>query len=130
MHTTPLIPTGFDIHVVFSTDQTERALTLYQNFLSFLTKHKISFHNQKVFHQPVGPWPLPMWQVILSTNPKIHEELGRCISWFMLNRDGFSVMIHPNTEQVENKGGAYEDHSQHHLWLGTPITLNMAIFTR
>ena len=128
MHTTNLKCSGFDIHVVFSTSQTPKALSLYQACLSFLTEHNIAFHNHKVFHKPVGPWPLPMWQVILPTTPKIYEDLGRCISWFMMNREVFSVMIHPNTEQVGNKGGEYADHSQHHLWLGTPISLNMEIF--
>lgn len=123
------VTSGFDIHVVFTTAQTDRALALHQACLDFLTQHGITFRNPKVFHKPVGPWPLPMWQVILPPDPHIYEHLGKCITWFMLNREDFSVMIHPNTEKKDGLGGAYADHSQHHLWLGTPLVLNMNIFT-
>ena len=119
---------GYDIHLVFRENQREEAKHLFTACLDFLNDHGIEYQNHRIFPEPVGPWPTGMWQFELPSSSRSFHNLGMCISWLMLNRKGFSVMIHPNTKTEEGKGGAREDHEQNHLWLGTPIELHLSIF--
>ena len=121
------IVNGYDIHVVFSARQSKQANALFVAFLEFIHEKGIPHRRPKVFEKPVGPWTTPMWQVIVEQSNRVHHDLGECIAWFMLNRSGFSVMIHPNTATENNQGGAYEDHSQNMLWLGPPVALNLNV---
>ena len=124
------ITKGYDLHVVFSDSQHQAAHALFEACLGFLDQSEISYHKHRFFSKPVGPWPTPMWQIILPHSDQVHSNLGLCIAWFMLNRGEFSVMIHPNTHQEQGRGGEYEDHSQNHLWLGSPLKLKMEIFEK
>ena len=119
---------GYDIHLVFRENQRGEAERLFRSCLYFLDDHGIEYRNHRVFPEPVGPWPTGMWQFELPSSSHSFYDLGMCISWFMLNRKGFSVMIHPNTNTEDGKGGALEDHEQNHLWLGAPIELHLSIF--
>ena len=121
---------SYDLHVVFSESQIEEAQFFFQRFLSFLEEHQIEYQKHRFFTEPVGPWPTPMWQCILPSSDTLHQSLGLCTAWFMLNRGPFSVMIHPNTRQEGAYGGVYEDHSQNHLWLGDPLELKLELFKR
>jgi DOPA 4,5-dioxygenase len=42
----------------------------------------------------------------------------------MLNRGSLDVLVHPET------GDAYDDHTLHALWLGTPQPLRLEILRR
>lgn len=119
---------GYDVHLVFTHGQHEEAKVLFTTCLEFLDENGVEYKNHRMFLQPVGPWPTEMWQFELPNSVHVHRDLGLCISWFMLNRGGFSVMVHPNTKEEGGKGGSLEDHGQNHLWLGTPVKLLMSIF--
>ena len=124
------ITKGYDLHVVFVESQQDKAKTLFEACLGFLDENEINYQKHRFFSKPVGPWPTPMWQIILPPSDQVHSHLGLCVAWFMLNRGEFSVMIHPNTLQKNGQGGEYEDHSQNHLWLGSPLKLKMDIFEK
>ena len=64
--------------------------------------------------EPVGPHPQAMYQVAFGT-----EEFARIVPWLMLNRDGLTVLVHPET------GDAYTDHAMNPLWLGEKLQLNV-----
>ena len=64
--------------------------------------------------QPVGPHPVAMYQVAFAV-----EEFARLVPWLMLNRDGLSVLVHPET------GNDYADHTERAMWLGAPIALKL-----
>ena len=66
--------------------------------------------------EPVGPHPQPMYQVAFDA-----DQFQRLVPWLMLNRNGLTVLIHPNTED------AYRDHAEHALWLGAKLELRLAI---
>ena len=123
------ITNGYDIHVVFSANQIEQANHLFIDFMTFISDNGIPHHRPKVFDKPVGPWTTPMWQVLLTQSNRVHHDLGTCIGWLMLNRRGFSVMIHPNTDLEHGLGGSYEDHSQNMLWLGQPMALKLGVLS-
>ena len=116
---------GYDIHVVFHKEQKEDAHLLFKDFCAFLSSIEIPHQRAKIFDTPVGPWPMPMWQTILPNSKSVYSDIGNCISWFMLNRGDFSVMIHPNTKEENGMGGSKEDHMQNMLWMGPSIPLKI-----
>jgi aromatic ring-cleaving dioxygenase len=50
-------------------------------------------------------------------------ELASFLPWLMLNRDGLSILLHPET------GDDYRDHSAHAAWLGTALALRLDVFS-
>jgi DOPA 4,5-dioxygenase len=66
--------------------------------------------------EPVGPHPQAMYQVAFGI-----DQFPRLVPWLMLNRDGLTVLVHPNT------GDAFRDHAEHALWLGAKLELRLAI---
>lgn len=68
------------------------------------------------FHDaPVGPHPISMYQVAFE--PDLFPTL---VPWLALNRRGLTVLIHPET------GDAVADHTEHALWLGRALDLDLA----
>ena len=63
---------------------------------------------------PVGPHPSAMYQVAFAA-----DQYASLSQWLMLNRHGLTVLIHPET------GDAVADHSDHALWMGSVLPLNL-----
>jgi aromatic ring-cleaving dioxygenase len=66
--------------------------------------------------EPVGPHPQSMYQVKLAPS-----EFGRVVPWLMLNRNGLTVLVHPETDD------AYLDHAENSLWLGQKLSLRLDV---
>jgi DOPA 4,5-dioxygenase len=62
---------------------------------------------------PVGPHPQPMFQIALATG--VFAEL---VPWLMVNRQGLTVLVHPNTDNER------ADHLVHALWMGQILSLD------
>ncbi|MGH7914114.1 MAG: DOPA 4,5-dioxygenase family protein [Candidatus Binataceae bacterium] len=69
--------------------------------------------------QPIGPHPLPMYQVSFAAG-----EFTRVVPWLMLNHDGLSILVHPNTDD------GYRDHAEYALWLGVQQELRLDVLRR
>jgi aromatic ring-cleaving dioxygenase len=69
--------------------------------------------------QPVGPHSQAMYQVVFP--PALLPDL---LPWLMLNRQGLTVLVHPDT------GDDYEDHSQHAAWLGAVLPLRLEVLAK
>jgi aromatic ring-cleaving dioxygenase len=67
----------------------------------------------------VGPHPQSMYQVAFPS-----EMLQRFVPWLMLNRDGLTVLLHPET------GDNYADHSAHAAWFGAVLPLRLEVFKK
>ena len=68
---------------------------------------------------PVGPHPAAMYQFVFPV-----EEFPRLVPWLMLNREGLTILVHPETDD------AVADHSRHALWLGSALPLRLDILRR
>jgi aromatic ring-cleaving dioxygenase len=129
---------GIDIHCLFEIEDIEEAKKVYQAFLSYLDSNNILYQHHRVFDRPVGPWPTPMWQIVIRPSGESREDfeifahaIGKAYLWLMLNRDKFSVMIHPNTgPRTDKQSNELLDHTQYVAWLGKAYDLNLSIFKR
>lgn len=68
---------------------------------------------------PVGPHPVPQFQVIFKT-----PEFQTVVPWLMLNREGLDILVHPLTDDM------VDDHTVYALWLGTPVRLKLDTMQR
>jgi aromatic ring-cleaving dioxygenase len=66
----------------------------------------------------VGPHTQSMYQIAFPVS-----ELATFLPWLMLNRDGLSILLHPET------GDDYRDHSAHAAWLGAVLPLRLDVFS-
>ncbi len=69
--------------------------------------HRFDIFVSRLVDRPIGPHPVPMFEV--AFDPSMFATI---VPWLMLNRDGLSVLVHPNT------GFAKADHLVNALWLG------------
>jgi len=65
--------------------------------------------------QPVGPHPTPMFQIGFQA-----VVFGQIVPWLMLNCEGLSILIHPET------GDQVIDHRDYGLWLSEKLPLDIA----
>ncbi len=82
-----------------------------------------------------------MWQLVIRPSGETPEafeifakDIGKSFIWLMINRDKFSVMIHPNTStRTDNPSefaNEFLDHSQYVTWLGKAYDLKISIFKK
>ena len=62
----------------------------------------------------VGPHTQSMFQIAFP-----RELFALFVPWLMLNRDGLTLLIHPDT------GDAYVDHTAHAAWCGAVLPLRL-----
>ncbi len=66
----------------------------------------------------VGPHTRSMYQIAFPAS-----LLAALLPWLMLNREGLSILLHPET------GDDYRDHSAHAAWLGERLPLRLDVFS-
>ena len=111
----------FDIHVYFKNDaEAAFAATLKTRLLAHFGWLKEGRWNDRAYL--LSPHPLPMFEV-LGGDPKSIVKVNEVIEWLDANRNGLSVLIHPNTTD-----GNVRDHCIHRVWLGEPVALRVWVF--
>ena len=101
----------FHAHLYFNEATRESALRIREQ-LAEATDFAVDL--QPVREAPLGPHPTPMFNSHLD-----YANFGQAMRWLMLNHGPHSVLIHPNTDDP------VADHTQHALWLGAPLPLNL-----
>jgi len=69
--------------------------------------------------EPVGPHPVGSCQVIVEM-----KDLGAIVDWFVKNREGLTIFFHADT------GDVIKDHTQHTIWMGEMMPLNIELLRR
>ena len=101
---------GYHAHVYY-TDDISRAIA---GRIREYVEHKFTVVMGRWRDDPVGPHPLPMYQMAFDNN-----EFASLVPWLMLNHDSLSVLIHPNTNDM------VADHRYFAIWLGEKLDLNI-----
>jgi aromatic ring-cleaving dioxygenase len=65
----------------------------------------------------VGPHPQSMYQIAFPS-----RILKNFVPFLMLNRDGLTILLHPET------GDDYTDHTAHAAWFGAVLPLRIEVF--
>ena len=65
----------------------------------------------------VGPHSQSMYQIAFPA-----QMLAAFVPWLMLNRDGLTVLLHPET------GDDLTDHTAHAAWFGAVLPLRVEVF--
>ena len=100
--------TSYHAHIYFDAAERPRAEKLRALIAERFLARIGSWHEK-----PIGPHTKAMYQVAFGV-----EEFPRFVPWLMLNRDGLSVLVHPNTLWPK------DDHLVHALWLGESLPIN------
>ena len=100
---------GYHAHVYYDADSRERAATVRAAI-----EERFDVELGRWRDEPVGPHPRPMYQVAFAPG-----QFDQVVPWLMLNRQGLTVLVHPET------GDDLPDHSDHALWLGEVLELDL-----
>lgn len=99
----------------------DKFLKRFENILN--VKCKDLFHQEYscVFEpepQPDGPFLTANWAVFIMP-----EHFAETVSWIVQNRNGYDILIHPNT------GCELEDHSWWAMWAGKPWEIDLSVMS-
>lgn len=105
----PLAAIGsFHAHIYFDGEvQRDAALALREQIAQ-----RFSVTLGRVHDRLVGPHARAMYQVAFDT-----ANFGNFVPWLMLNRQGLTVLVHPNTRDTRR------DHLVHALWMGEVLPI-------
>jgi aromatic ring-cleaving dioxygenase len=105
--------THYHAHIYYEPASTrERAARLREQVAAVFPDAKIGRWHDEL----VGPHLRPMYQIAFP-----HTMLAAFLPWLMLNRDGLTILLHPET------GNAYADHTDHAAWLGGILPLKLEV---
>lgn len=104
--------TGYHAHIYYDPESPEDLAAIQR--LRNLMEENFEATFGRWHNIPVGPHPIAMFQVAFP--PPIFSKL---LPWLMLNGQGRSVLIHPET------GNDFEDHTTNALWLGEKLQLKL-----
>ena len=112
----PAAITGYHAHVYYEPATTrERAERLRARLATEFPAATLGRWHDAL----VGPHPQSMYQVAFP-----RELFATLLPWLMLNRDGLTILLHPET------GDDYVDHSEHAVWLGGMLPLRLEVLRR
>jgi aromatic ring-cleaving dioxygenase len=105
----------YHAHVYFKSSQVRDAKV----FLYWLKNFSAAplFHVQGFHENPIGPHPLPMFELQFAEDQK--AELTQLLEQ---NRKDFSILIHEDT------GDDVTDHSENVQWLGPRLQIDFDFF--
>jgi len=101
---------GYHAHVYFDAATVDKARAICE-----AARDRFGVQMGRMHERNVGPHP--RWSCQLTISP---QKFAEVVPWLALNRDGLTVFLHPET------GDVIADHSEHAMWMGEMLALNMA----
>ncbi len=112
--TDPCSIAHYHAHVYYDPAKTrERAERLRRRVAAEFPQAKLGRWHDEL----VGPHSQSMYQIAFP-----RDMLASFVPWLMLNRDGLTVLLHPET------GDDYRDHTAHAAWFGAVLPLRLEAF--
>jgi aromatic ring-cleaving dioxygenase len=106
----PDIIKHYHAHVYYNAGSRERAARLRERVAATFPDAILGrWHDA-----PVGPHPQSMYQIAFP-----RTMLAAFVPWLMLNREGLTILLHPETDN------ARADHSAHAVWFGAILPLRL-----
>ncbi len=106
----------YHVHVYYDpATSRDRAARLRERVASEFPQAKLGRWHDEL----VGPHPQSMYQIAFPT-----QMLAAFVPWLMLNRDGLTVLLHPET------GDDFTDHTAHAAWFGAVLPLRVEVFKK
>ena len=102
--------TGFHAHIYYESKTRDVAARIREGLAAFEVRLG-RWHDR-----PIGPHPQAMYQIAF-----LPDEFAKVVSWLMLHREGLDILVHPET------GDDLVDHTDHAMWLGNKLDLNLEI---
>lgn len=101
------------VHVYFEQETKATAEAVRADIASAMPDLKLG----RMHDKPVGPHPTGSFQVLIP-----NDRLAEATAWFALNRQGLTVLLHPNTADD------LKDHRDYPLWYGPAPKINYEMF--
>ena len=92
---------GYHAHINFDTEVRDTAVALREEM-----GRRFDVVLGRVWDEPVGPHLKPMFQAAFEP-----REFAKLVPWLMVNHQGLSIFIHPET------GDVVADHRDNALWI-------------
>ena len=102
--------TGYHAHVYYPDPASRERADVLRESLGRLFEVRLGRWRD----EPYGPHPLPFYQVAFAP-----DQFASLVPWLMLNRDGLTISIHPET------GDNVPDHTDNAFWFGEVLALNL-----
>ena len=114
MPSDPQTIASYHIHIYYDPAATkDRAARLRERVAAEFPQGKVGRWHDEL----VGPHLRSMYQVAFPSG-----MLASFLPWLMLNRDGLTILLHPQT------GNSYRDHTRHAVWFGEVLPLRLEAF--
>ena len=102
--------TGYHAHIYYDEDTRETAARVRERAWDKFSPIEMGRFRDRA----VGPHPVPMFQIAFGK-----ELFPEIVPWLMYNREGLTILLHPEAED------AYNDHAFYPFWMGEKLDLRL-----
>lgn len=102
----------FHAHVYFDRASIDKARDLCEKASS-----RFNIKMGRVHEKPVGPHPRWSCQLLIPA-----ELFGQVVPWLSAERGDLTIFLHGQTDD------ALKDHTQHAIWMGEMLELDLSMF--
>lgn len=126
------ITDGFHIHMDYTLDEEDLALTIFDHFIKFLLEIDMRPTRTRLY-EPFknGPHIQHGWEVKFeAVSPDILRKIGIAVGWLMCNRHSLPIFLHPVTWREGDRAAELKAHEDYAMFIGKLSPLNLDFFRK